>query len=77
MYTPSQLSRTSIGAAVGLMLLTVFACTDANSTASVETAVNNFCQNEQQLTPGTAEYEICVAERTDSVLQDAGKAAIF
>jgi len=47
MYTPSQLSRTSIGAAVGLMLLTVFACTDANSTASVETAVNNFCQNEQ------------------------------
>ena len=77
MYTPSQLSRTSIGAAVGLMLLTVSACTDANSTASVETAVNNFCQNEQQLTPGTAEYEKCVAERTDYVVQAARRGAIF
>ena len=77
MYTPSQLSRTSIGAAVGLMLLTVSACSGADSTASVEAAVNNFCQNEQQLTPGTAEYEKCVVERTDYVRQNAAKAAIF
>ena len=77
MHTSSRLRKASIGAVVGSIVLTMSACTGANSTASVEAAVDNFCQNEQQLTSGTAEYEKCVAERTDSVLQGAGIVGVF
>ena len=77
MYKHCHLGKYSIGTVFAVFSVTISACTDANSTASVETAVNNFCQNERQLTPGTAEYEECVAERTDSVVQNAGKAALF
>lgn len=69
MHTKPQLSRYSIRAAVCMITLTVSACTDGSSNESIATAVDNYCQNEQQLTPGTAEYEKCISERTALVEQ--------
>ena len=77
MYKHYQLGKYSIGAVFSVLSVTISACTDANSTASIETAVNSYCQNEQQLVLGTAEYEKCVAERTDFVVQAARRGAIF
>jgi len=77
MYISSQLSKYSIGVVFGVLILTISACTGSNSTASVETAVDNYCQNEKKLMPGTAEYERCVAERTDYVIQASRRGANF
>ena len=77
MHTLAELSRHSICAFLGLTVLTMSACTDSDNTASVKSAVNNFCQNENKLTPGTAEYEKCVAERTDYIVQASRRGALF
>ena len=77
MYTSPQLGKFSIYAGIGVILLTLSACTDTSGSASVETSVDNYCQNEKQLTPGTAEYETCIAERTDFVVQAARRGAVF
>ena len=77
MYKHFQLGKYSIGTVFAVFSVTISACTDANSTASIETAVNSYCQNEQQLVPGTAEYEKCVVERTDYILLAARRGVLF